>query len=320
MILELTPLVVTVLCLSLALLIPGVMRSIANLVASLPWVGGHLANAVNGMAQAISGFLGDVFGPITSAVGTMFHWVARQVDNTYNEIRRHAQLLLEIAEWATGIAAAIAAVRGIVRAAHAVTHWVQSAVHALEREFHGIEHRVRTIEREIAHGIGHDVLARLKELERKFHGIESKVIPAIESEVATAEDDITALGEYIRAHYLANTTDAISAAVAVALAALGLGGLRCNSLLNSLSKRGCGLWNGLEDLLGLFIDALLLTHLCDLPLWVEEFFSPLLGDLTGLISSAASAVCAQANSSWATFNVPAGPLPPAQTTGPLAKG
>jgi hypothetical protein len=101
--------------------------------------------------------------------------------------------------------------------------------------------------------------------------------------------------------------------VVVALGALGLGGLRCSTLLGSLSKRGCGLWKGLEDLLGLLIDAVALTHLCDLPKWIDELVSPIFGELTALISSAANSLCAASNPNWASLNVANGPLPPAQT-------
>jgi len=235
------------------------------------------------------------------------------MDWTYREFRDHSAALLDVGETLVKFAYDLSGLHALVHAAGVFVAWIPKAVHALEREFQGIEHRVRVIEREIAQGIGSDVLPRIKTLEREVANVEGKVIPAIEGAETALANDVTALGEYIRANYLSSATDAVTAAVAVALGALGLGGLRCNTLLRSLTNRGCGLWQGLEDLLGLLIDAIALTHLCDLPTWIEELFSPLLGDLTSLISSAANSLCAQANPKWAKFSVTPGPQPPPQS-------
>ena len=293
--------------------IGGIMNSLTPYIEKIPWVGGQIANAVTGMAQAISNKCGQILAPIDHAVGSLLHSVARLVDWTYGEFRRNASLLLQTAETVTGIAAVVAGVRALAHLAHSIANTIAHRFVVIGREIYTLGRRLDAIERQIARGIGNDVLPRIKTLEREVANVEGKVIPAIEGAETALQNDVTALGEYIRANYLSSATDAVTAAVAVALGALGLGGLRCNTLLRSLTNRGCGLWQGLEDLLGLLIDAIALTHLCDLPTWIEELFSPLLGDLTSLISSAANSLCAQANPKWAKFSVTPGPQPPPQS-------
>jgi hypothetical protein len=104
-------------------------------------------------------------------------------------------------------------------------------------------------------------------LDRELHKLRTRVIPKIESEAQAAEADVTALGTYVRDNYLSNAETDIEAAVAIGLAALGLGGLRCNSNPWKNNPNACGLWGDLADLLGL---ALALGVALDFETFVHE--------------------------------------------------
>lgn len=249
---------------SVAPLLPKMLEAAANLVENFPGVGGWLADKVRKMAQAISGALGRLFATAEKYIGTAFHWFARLVDHTYQAVRSHAGVILELANGSWLVAVAIHGIRALVHRLEHAGHAVGGAVKRLEREYHGIEHRVRTIERELAHGIGHDLRIHVKALEKALHDVTHKVIPGLRSDVAAVEGDVTALGRYVKDHYLSNTTEAITAAVAVGLAALGLGGLRCNSNPFKDNKNACGLFSDLSQLLGVLATVIAVTDFDEL--------------------------------------------------------
>jgi hypothetical protein len=296
-----------------ALAIALIMKEVGNVFRGVPIVGGAIAGAVGAVAQAISWSVGKLESGIDKLIGAAWHLLAHYMDTLWHQIEGQASLLTQFAQMILKLIHAHALLRALVHKAVGTAQAVLPRVKRLEREWHGIEHRVKVLERDIAKGIGHDLRIQVKALEQDVTKLENKVIPSIRSIANTAEADVSALRKWIADNALVAGSAALVGAVAWALGRLGLGGLRCNSLLNSLKNRGCGLWKGLEDLLGLFIDAVALTHLCDLPRWIEELFSPLLGELTSLISGAANSLCAQANKDWATLSVSNGPLPPQQT-------
>lgn len=287
-----------------ALAIALIMDKLASILAGVPWVGGKLSDAVKSMAQAITGACGQLLSGTESVVGGGLHWLARHFETWLNQFVAHATVLARLAQIVGNAVYDVSGLRALVHGLTRLYHGIEHRVKALEREWHGIEHRVKVLEQDVAKGIGSDVLPRIKTLEREIGRVERQTIPAIRSDVATAENNITALGEYIRANFLSDTTDAITAAVAVGLAALGLGGLRCNSLLNSLRKRGCGLWSGLEDLFGLLIDGLIFLDLCHVIPTIEGLFADLEAPLVDLVSAAANAACAHPPSGWVELPAP----------------
>lgn len=285
-------------------------------LSSIPLIGGKLAAPFSGAERAIVGACASIESGCDRIMGASWHATARLMDWTWKEIRSHAAALAEMATPLGALITLYHGLRALVHSFASVAHGAASEIRTLTREYHGIEHRVKSLEHAIGAGIGADVLPRIKTLEREVAHVEGKVIPAVEGAETALQNDVTALGEYVRANYLSSATDAVTAAVVVALSALGLSGLRCNGLLNSLKNRGCGLWNGLEDLLGLFVDAVILTDLCAILPDAVKFFGLVEGELTGIISQAADAVCAKPPKGWVTLDVKPTTRPPAQTFDP----
>ena len=310
-------LVVALWCIAVALAIALVMDKLSSILSGVPWVGGKLSDAVKSMAKAISNAAGSLEGGIDHFVGGAWHALARLMDKLWTQFVEHSSIALQIAHLVGSIIHAQSALRHLVHSITGVAHGIGSAVRTLEREYHGIEHRVKALEREIGAGIGNDVRTEVKALEREYHGIEKRVIPDLRAGIKTAEGEVTALENFIKA---IPGTRYLEWAAGIVTAALGIGVVnlfRCPTFLSKTLGRGCGLWDGLEELFGLILDALVLADLCDALQWLEQGFAEVEGPLVALIADAADALCAQPPSGWATFAVEPGPLPPAQTLGAL---
>lgn len=322
MILLLNPYVDAILCLALAALAAVLISGIFKSLGGLPGVGKYLASFGDAVAAAIARVLGLVFAGISAAVGGSLHWVAQTANRTWAIMRGTPAALAHVAGIVGTLVYTVSGLRALVHNAHTLAHTIARRFVLIGRELGRFEHQLATIEHEVAKGIGEDVLPRIKSLDKELNRIKHKVIPAIEADVNAIPGEIADVETWVGDNFVPLARAGLVTAVIAALGYLGLGGLRCNSLLSSLKNRGCGLWNGLEDLLGLFVDALILTDLCAILPEAVKFFGVVEGALTGLISQAASAVCALPNQKWTTLNVAAGPRPPAQSFDPttLASG
>lgn len=307
--LALDVLVVALWCIATALAIALVMDKLSAILAGVPWVGGKLSDAVKSMAKAVTNAAGTLEGGIDSIVGGAWHALSRYLDKAFNQFVSHSAIILHLAQLVGHGLYSASGLRALVHTAVRVAHAAQAGVKTLEREYHGIEHRVKTIERELGHGIGNDVRTEVKALERDLTGIRKRVIPGLRQGIATAEGEVGDLERWLGVKAGLSNLDWAKGLVVAALAALGLGGLSCSTFGNLLGKRGCGLWQGLEDLLGLLFDAVIFADLCGLLPEVEALFADLEAPLVSLVASAADAACAQPSAGWVELSAPALSLP-----------
>lgn len=308
-IVDLAPLAAVFIVVGMILLIRAFVNGLFSPLTGLPVVGGTIRGLLNTVVHALNSALGFAVRTAQTLVGASWHLTSRLTDWLWDELKKHANL---IAYMSPLLASALLALRGIKFLAHhaaSLVHSVPARFKAVAHEVEHLLHRVKAIEHDLANGIGNDVLPRIKSLDKRVAHLADDVIPAVEGASEALARDITALGDYIRSNFLSSATDAITAAVAVGLSALGLGGLRCGSLLNSLSNRGCGLWSGLEDLLGLLFDAVIFADLCKVIPEATTLFAEFEAPLTDLISSAANAVCAVQSDSGGKLPTPTLYLP-----------
>lgn len=292
-----------------ALAIALIMDKLAAVLDGVPGIGGWLASHVRGMAQAITNGCGQLMHGIEGLVGSGLHLLARYFDTLFSQFVAHASVVAHLAQIVGNQIYSVSGLRSLVHGLTRSFHGIEHGIRTLVRAWHGIEHRVRRLEHELARGIGHDLRITVKALERELHTAETKTLPAIESDVRTVAGDVTALGEYVRANFLSSAKTAIAAAVAVGLAALGLGGLRCSTLTNSLANRGCGLWKDLEGLLGLFADTLLLTNVCELIPLLEAGISEVADPLVVALTDVGAGLCSGGIGPAPALPVPALSLP-----------
>lgn len=293
----------------LAWAVRALLNGIASWLSFLPGVGGVAAGAVTSVERAISGAFGHAISGIEAAIGHQWHNLSRVLGMLWAEQKLVATNLWHLAQ----------------EFYHAVP--LSDLTRIIHRLDGRIAHITRTITRDITHSVhttitrvehlGHAVIPRLGRLEHAIDHTIPREIKSTRALAKEAERGVKALWDRVRG--LPTTAD-ITAAVATAVAALGLAGLdllKCAESGSLFSKRGCGMWSLLDDVLGLLADAVILADLCQaLPL-LEEGFAAVEGPLTALIAGAATAICAQPPSGWATFAVEPAALPPAQTLGAI---
>jgi hypothetical protein len=197
------------------------------------------------------------------------------MDSLWHQIEAQASLMAQFGEMVGGQIYSVSGLRSLVHDLEQKWRGIEPQLKHLEKEYHGIEARIGQFERGIELDLRKVILPRIKVAERELEHIGDVVIPDIRDIALGAEHDLSALKKWITDNIPLIGTTALVGAVTWALGRIGLGGLRCNSLLNSLKNRGCGLWNGLEDLLGLFVDVAIFTNVCH----ILDFISPYVSDV-----------------------------------------
>lgn len=311
--LELSPLLIALWCLAYAaiitVLVIGLFRLLEGPLGRVPYVGDFLRGAAKSVAAHLSSIVGRAEGAVDSLVGAMFHALAAQWNFFWSEFKKHARLLGLLSPLVAEIAAIVRLLRhhvaDIQKGLNDLPGNIGHRLRDLERGIDRIRDRIKSLDRRITH----NVLPRLRTVEGEIGHLEDVVIPNVRGIATGAETDLGRLRDWITKNIPLPGTLAFAGAVAVALGRLGLGGLRCSSLTNSLDRRGCGLWSGLDDLLGLFIDVAIFTNACA----VVEFLSPIVSTVAAPVVSALSSVgaglCAGTIGPPAELSVPALSLP-----------
>lgn len=287
--LELTPYALALLCLGLALLALAIVKALFGPLGGLPLVGGAIRSAENTIVQALTDALGLAFQATDALMGGTLHHLARLWDWLWNELKANASFLAGIAPL---IALIVKEAQGISSLVHRLTRTnthSDARLKAVTKELGRLERREKALERDLARGIGEDVLPRIRALDREIAKIRTQTIPAIEAADAQAESAISNLYEWAKGKASLLGVGTFAYAVAAAIGLDALRALRCPSFLSSFTNRGCGLWNGLESLLGWVVDLFFITNLCDLIGPLEEAFSvvaaPAIGELTAAIDA-----------------------------------
>ena len=312
MLLLLDPYVDVILALALAYLSLKIVQALFGPMGGLPVVGGAITALEQTISRSLTHACGTIFRPVDAAVGKSLASVAGLIDRTAGFVRTVGRVLFGTAALAEALALAYAGIRSLAHELHGRFGGIEAGVKTLEREYNGIEHRVKALERDLTKGIGHDLRLTVVQTEKEVAHIRHKALPAIRAADAEAAGEIGHLYDWIRGKADIIGAGTFIAAVTAVIGADLLKLFRCPTFLNKTLGRGCGLWNGLEDLLSWFVDALILTDLCLIVPEAVRFFGLVEAPLTGLISQAANAICAVGNSNWTTVEVQPGPQPPAQ--------
>lgn len=300
-------------CLIIAALLTILTLAFVKWLGGAPVIGGWIAGQATALEQRISNAIGSALSGADGLIGGSLSHLAHYADNLWTEVRGQAQTLEEIAGLLIPFSGALAGIRGLSRGLHDLFHGIEQGVKDLRKAFNGIEHRVKTLEHHVTHGIGNDVLDLERTLKKDVRHIERDLIkPLREAEAATARE-VGNLYDWLKGKADIAGLGTFAAAIAAVIGAELLNLFKCPTFLNKTLKRGCGLWDGLENLLGLFFDAIILVDLCAILPEAVRFFGVIVSPLTGLISQAANSVCAASNPKWTTLNVAPGPRPDAQT-------
>lgn len=263
----------------------------------VPGLGGVISGALNAIDQSISSALGSVEQGIDELMGASWHATARLTDELWNLLKRHAAAIAIVSPL---IGSIVQAIKVLIRHAGHLLNSAQAFGHritALEHVVHHLTHEVDHVEKELGRGIEGNLHKRLAALEREFRGIDDVTIPGLRSLVNEAETAASTALADVKSIPFPASAKTWAEAVAVALPALGLEWLRCNSNPMNGNRDACGLWSVLSRLLGL---AAFLTVAFDF----KEFVAAS-DEVAGFIGSAVAEFEGQ-------FPLALPPLPPPQ--------
>ena len=284
-------------------------------MGGVPLIGSYISAILSPVAHALAWAAGQLETGLDAMLGAVFHSVAKVLEWTFESYKAMAVALLHTAQWTAGRLDGVAGLRAMVQTLTKAWHGIEHGVKDLKKEEAHLSKRVRALEKTIGAGIGNDVRSSVKALERWEKAAKSQLAADERAITQTLPGELTQLENFIRAipgtRYLDWAAGIVTAAVGLEIFNL----FRCPSLLNSAKNRGCGLWNGLEDVLALFFDAVIFVDLCAILPEAVTAFGFVEQPLTDLISRAANATCAQIPADWAVPTVSTGPLPPPQTLG-----
>jgi hypothetical protein len=301
--------VIVLWCIAAALAIALIVKYIADVFRVVPVVGGAIAGALDAVGQAITSAAGKLVSKSEQLLGSGLHAFARYLDTFWHQWVSVHSILLQLAEHIGQLIYSHSGLRALVQRLEKVWHGVEHGVKDLTRKWHGIDRRVHKIERELANGIGNDVRSQVKALEREVTGIEQGVIPDLRAGIKTAEGEVTALERFIKALPGTRYLDWAAGIVAAALGAGFFNAFRC-SAFSKILGRGCnGIWGGLEDLLGLFIDLLLITNICELLPPLEALVSEVADPIVVGLTDVGAGLCSGGIGAAPALKVPALSLP-----------
>lgn len=296
-------------CLYLVFYIIAGLFQLLNAIPGFRAIFGGVEDAIT---HAINAAIGAAVRTAQKVVGVSWHWAARYSERVWHSIETgqsfNASAAKVSAVQTAGINRLGTRQHSLARAAPTTA----ARVKTLEREYNGIEHQIRDLQREVGKGIGNDIRLHIKALEREAANIQTQINDVVVPHENTLTGEIGNILDWAGGKASLLGIGSFAFAIASALGLNSLGGFLCNEFRNILGRGCSNLWGGLESLLSLFIDVLVLTDLCKIIPEAVTFFGLIEGEITGLISQAAQSVCASFNPNWTTPDVAPGPTPPPQ--------
>jgi hypothetical protein len=296
---------------------------VSRLVGHLPLIGTASASLVHQLENTLVSPLANAERYLDNRIGTAWHRLARVWDRLGGEIERLAflSLLLTKAIFGGLNNHELGQLKAIV------VHWLDEAIHKLHGALHFTvthttyvyktvtTHVLPTLGR-ISHSVAVDLpreLDRLRSRERALaHEVDVTIprdIEALRRREKALTDNAIGLFRWLRTHPTAAASAAFAGAVAVALRTLGLEWTRCNSARSLFNKRGCGLWNDLDSLLGFLADVAIVASICDVIPLLESAFAVFAAPLISTIASAGAGLCSPGSSPPETLPPPGLVLP-----------
>lgn len=245
------PVVTALVTFALALMATFLILKVMESLGGVPVIGGYVVSWAERISKAISNACGHLFAGVEHLVGGGLHQMSVYLNETWGVLRKGNAALAHVAKVVGDTLYHVTGLRALVRSVTKLAHTIAHRFVTIGREIYRLDKRVKHLAHQVAVGIGDDILPRLKSLDKELTDLKQRVIPGVRGIAQEAEDDVAALRTWVTDNVPLLGTTALVGAVAWALSALGLGGLRCNSLRNNMDKRGCSMWGAMDDLLGL---------------------------------------------------------------------
>lgn len=284
----------------------ALLGTAASATSWIPWIGSAVSSGLHKAEQHIVHVFAEAASGVESAIGWSWHVSARLVDALGREINSHANQLWALANSMPAVAFVAALLNDLRKHTHAITKLWDTVFSHPASLVRPVTAKVTALERYTR--------ANVKALDHALDGVIEHDIPSLRKRTKTLEGELSRAWDAIRANRLALGSLAFVGAVSLALSRLGLGSLRCNNAQSLFKRRGCGLWNDLEGILGLLADAVFLTNICTVIPWLEEGFSVVAAPLVSALAGAGAGLCQPGSSPPAELATPALYLPAAPST------
>jgi hypothetical protein len=231
----------------------------------------------------LSNVAGKAEAKVDSYIGACWHLMAHYTDALWHDLEWSSAVQVQQAQVTRATRHNLLSEAAQARATAAAAGAHSAEIKRLEREFKGIDAKVREIERDISKGIGNDIRLHIKALEQELTKIEDQTIPAINSRVGTLDGAIGTVEGWLDLPTDLTKGQWEAGIVGAGLAALGLAGLTsgCNPLTNN--NQPCNWWNDLSGLLQIFA-AIGIAY--DFKAFVQ-FVESVAGDVEALVKEAA---------------------------------
>jgi hypothetical protein len=228
-----------------AAFVRALFGTVGGVVGWIPYLNRVVQAPLHSIERKITGALGDAERAVDSRMGAALHQLARMVDWIGREFRAHANLLWMLSTMFLGTATT-----SLLHAGLSLLHLrIKSATHAANLAIH----RILTLEKQLRHSIATTVYPRLGRLEREITHTIPREFKGIRARTKTIEGELSNLWDLLRKNEAALAATAFAGAVALALARMDLGWLRCRNTRN-VGKALCGVNSSeLDGLLGLLV-------------------------------------------------------------------
>lgn len=228
--------------------VSALFGAVASLFSHIPLVGGLTSSAIHSAEHAISNALGSGISTLERNIAHQFHNLARIVSHMWHVLEQAAVNIYDLAKILSGFAT----LPNLASLERQLRSLVRGAEHSAEVAITHELARAKAFTRSVAQGI----YPRLRAVEHDVTRTIPREIKSARALAREAEDGVARLWKRVHGLEQAVGASAIAAAVAAALAAVGLDWIACRGRSSVNGKSGCGLWNDLEALLGVaFIGA-----------------------------------------------------------------
>ncbi len=256
----------------------GVAKGIVNqTVGRIPWIGGKISGSIHHIEQRVNNYLSQATNALEGAVSSSWHALAAATAHLGYTIAHLARATGHLAWYVLDKYSIAGLAANMIRALHLIRH-LQQLYHSISRVVHTattVIYKPTSIIYRTA------VRVNTKGLEAEFDAFRDAVLPrlrAVEHAAARAVEGAlpwavpltvpfgltpTAIRRWLRRHERLLGANALTAAVAFALARFGATWIRCGNW-NKVGKSVCALPAHLiEELFSGAIEAFVVSDLCD---------------------------------------------------------
>jgi len=280
-----------------------VLHPLADTIRRIWVVGGPLAGLLDGLDSLLYKVARALVGGGDKIIGLMFHVMAEQLNWFWEQVKRYSILFNVISASLLLAHRAVIALEHELHGHHINLKGINDELKRIEKKFHGIESGIKDLSKLLLAFGGIDavihLLHHLLGLRKWVKGQIADVNRGLLGLQGSIADLKRFLGVKPGLNYLEWAAGIVTAVIGIEAVNL----FKCPTWLNKTAGRGCGLWNGIEDLFGFLADLFIFTHFCDLWAAATPLLKTFLSPLVSMIATFADGACSHRPGDWQTIGL-----------------